>query len=55
VLHTWTSAYFLADPFTWTLLAIGCALARAQLGVGRTGTVEQELGARPAGTPASSF
>jgi O-antigen ligase len=28
VLHTWTYADFLEDPFTWTLLAIGVALAR---------------------------
>jgi O-antigen ligase len=30
VLHTWTYADFLEDPFTWTLLAIGVALARGQ-------------------------
>jgi O-antigen ligase len=30
VLHTWTYADFLEDPFTWTLLAIGVALARAR-------------------------
>jgi O-antigen ligase len=30
VLHTWTYADFLEDPFTWTLLAIGVALAREQ-------------------------
>ncbi|HSZ06812.1 MAG TPA: O-antigen ligase family protein [Solirubrobacteraceae bacterium] len=29
VLHTWTYADFLEDPFTWTLLAVGVALARA--------------------------
>ncbi|HUH81659.1 MAG TPA: O-antigen ligase family protein [Solirubrobacteraceae bacterium] len=28
VLHTWTYADFLEDPFTWTLLAVGAALAR---------------------------
>jgi len=28
VLHTWTYADFLEDPFTWTLLGIGVALAR---------------------------
>lgn len=28
VLHTWTYADYLEDPFTWALLAIGCALAR---------------------------
>jgi O-antigen ligase len=27
VLHTWTYADFLEDPFTWTILAIGVALA----------------------------
>jgi O-antigen ligase len=27
VLHTWTYADFLEDPFTWTILAIGIALA----------------------------
>jgi O-antigen ligase len=30
VLHTWTYADFLEDPFTWTLLALGVALARAE-------------------------
>jgi O-antigen ligase len=29
VLHTWTYADFLEDPFTWTLLGIGIPLARA--------------------------
>ena len=29
VLHTWTYADFLEDPFTWALLAIGISLARA--------------------------
>ncbi len=28
VLHTWTYADYLEDPFTWALLAVGCALAR---------------------------
>jgi O-antigen ligase len=28
VLHTWTYADFLEDPFTWTLLAVGVAFAR---------------------------
>ncbi|MHB8533700.1 MAG: O-antigen ligase family protein, partial [Solirubrobacteraceae bacterium] len=32
VLHTWTYADFLEDPFTWALLAIGLALARADPG-----------------------
>ena len=31
VLHTWTYADFLEDPFTWTLLALGVALARQDL------------------------
>jgi O-antigen ligase len=30
VLHTWTYADFLEDPFAWALLAIGVALAREQ-------------------------
>jgi O-antigen ligase len=30
VLHTWTYADFLEDPFTWTLLAVGVALARGE-------------------------
>jgi O-antigen ligase len=30
VLHTWTYADFLEDPFTWTLLAVGTALARGR-------------------------
>ena len=36
VLHTWTYADFLEDPFTWTLLAIGVALARRAGAAGRT-------------------
>jgi len=28
VLHTWTYADFLEDPFTWAMLAVGVALAR---------------------------
>jgi O-antigen ligase len=36
VLHTWTYADFLEDPFTWTLLAIGVALARAGWSAGET-------------------
>jgi O-antigen ligase len=31
VLHTWTYADFLEDPFTWALLAIGSALAAREL------------------------
>jgi O-antigen ligase len=34
VLHTWTYADFLEDPFSWTLLAIGVALARQTRSVG---------------------
>jgi len=30
ILHTWTYADFLEDPFTWALLAIGISLARAR-------------------------
>ena len=30
VLHTWTYADFLEDPFTWALLAVGVALARRE-------------------------
>jgi O-antigen ligase len=29
VLHTWTYADFLEDPFTWAILAVGVALVRA--------------------------
>ncbi len=37
VLHTWTYADFLEDPFTWALLALGVALARGpQDGAGTT-------------------
>ena len=32
VLHTWTYADFLEDPFTWALLAIGISLARVRPG-----------------------
>jgi O-antigen ligase len=32
VLHTWTYADFLEDPFTWAILAMGIALARAAPG-----------------------
>ncbi len=35
VLHTWAYADFLEDPFTWALLAIGVALARARHAGGR--------------------
>jgi hypothetical protein len=38
VLHTWTYADFLEDPFTWTLLAIGVALARVRAPAGQVST-----------------
>ena len=43
VLHTWIYADFLEDPFTWALLAVGVALARADARV------------REPSAPASSF
>jgi O-antigen ligase len=43
VLHTWTYADFLEDPFTWALLAIGLALAGAGSGAERA-----EVAAAPA-------
>ncbi len=47
VLHTWTYADFLEDPFTWTLLAVGVALSRA--------SASEAEGPPPApGVPASS-
>jgi O-antigen ligase len=36
VLHTWTYADFLEDPFAWTLLAIGVAFARAGTSIWET-------------------
>jgi hypothetical protein len=47
VLHTWTYADFLEDPFTWALLGIGLALARAPAGV----THEPERAPEPAPPP----
>jgi O-antigen ligase len=52
VLHTWTYADFLEDPFTWALLAIGVALARAG-GATSPQTAEPEPRGQPAA--ASSF
>jgi O-antigen ligase len=53
VLHTWTYADFLEDPFTWTLLAIGVALAREERrGVTEAGAHDTVL---EASAPASSF
>ncbi len=49
VLHTWTYADFLEDPFTWALLALGVALARA--GAGEDG---EGVAVRLPGVPASS-
>jgi O-antigen ligase len=37
VLHTWTYADFLEDPFTWTLLALGVAFARRDVPFARGG------------------
>jgi O-antigen ligase len=52
VLHTWVYADFLEDPFTWTLLALGVALARQAADV--SGAAEVEPAAGAAGVPASS-
>jgi O-antigen ligase len=53
VLHTWTYADFLEDPFTWTLLAIGVALARQDAGTGADPPAREA--APEARAPASSF
>lgn len=53
VLHTWTYADFLEDPFTWTLLAVGVALAR-QATSAAAGADEAESGGGAAVVPASS-
>jgi O-antigen ligase len=46
IVHTWLYAAFLEDPVTWTLLAVGAALAR----VPRSRRASAEaLGAEPAG------
>jgi O-antigen ligase len=45
VLHTWTYSDFLEDPFTWALLAIGVALARAG---GPVAEAKAPVGAAPA-------
>jgi O-antigen ligase len=50
VLHTWTYADFLEDPFTWALLAIGCSLAAGGLSDGTARADERgggEAGAEP--------
>ena len=36
VLHTWLYAAFLEDPVTWTLLALGSALAAAPVATRET-------------------
>ena len=48
VLHTWTYADFLEDPFTWTLLAVGAALAR---GSARPGGARGGAPGGPGGGP----
>jgi O-antigen ligase len=48
VLHTWTYADFLEDPFTWALLAIGVSLAAGGRGAGEAGA-----DARGGGEPGS--
>jgi O-antigen ligase len=53
VLHTWTYADFLEDPTTWLLLAIGVALARAELP--RAGDPPPHETVLEAGAQASSF
>jgi O-antigen ligase len=42
VLHTWLYAAFLEDPVTWTLLALGTALA---FGTGETAETEEDAAA----------
>jgi O-antigen ligase len=49
VLHTWTYADFLEDPFTWTILAVGVALARATRDGEETAHVAETV------APVSSF
>jgi O-antigen ligase len=54
VVHTWLYAAFLEDPITWTLLAVGAALAQAQRGSSpiTSGRSEPSL---PDGTPKRSI
>ncbi len=47
VLHTWTYADFLEDPFTWALLALGVALARAGSQPSRRPAGERDAAAPP--------
>ncbi len=53
VLHTWIYADFLEDPFTWTLLALGVALARQEL-ASAASAAEADPAAGAAGVPVSS-
>ncbi len=53
VLHTWVYADFLEDPFTWTLLALGVALAR-QRATSSSGSAEADPAVGAAVAPASS-
>jgi O-antigen ligase len=50
VVHTWTYADFLEDPFTWALLAIGVALARS----GGAFRAVAARGGSPAAEPAAA-
>ena len=50
VLHTWTYAAFLEDPLTWTLLALGVALARER----PSRAASAAAGERHAGSAAAS-
>ena len=53
VLHTWTYADFLEDPFTWALLAVGLALARPRDDGGDSGIGERAQALAPAAAPSS--
>ncbi|HSZ13056.1 MAG TPA: O-antigen ligase family protein [Solirubrobacteraceae bacterium] len=53
VLHTWVYADFLEDPFTWTLLALGVALARGEPSASPA-DADATAAAGAAGVPASS-
>jgi O-antigen ligase len=54
VVHTMLYADFLEDPFTWTLLAVGAALARERERVGEPAPAAVAVGFRPGvgGAPA---
>jgi len=53
VLHTWTYADFLEDPFTWALLAVGLALAHPRDDGGDPGIGERAEALAPAAAPSS--